>query len=88
LSIPVKNCGKKCGFFIKVALFELTIHLNSSKIERQMIVHLPFRFFRGKSAGDARSYRHGEGNLYGKEVYLGPGPGNHKFQSHHFQQKG
>ena len=53
-----------------------------------MIVHLPFRFFRGKSAGDARSYRHGEGNLYGKEVYLGPGPGNHKFQSHHFQQKG
>ena len=32
-----------------------------------MIVHLPFRFFRGKSAGDARSYRHGEGNLYGKD---------------------
>ena len=26
LSIHVKNCGKKCGFFIKVALFELTIH--------------------------------------------------------------
>ena len=43
-----------------------------------MIVHLPFRFFRGKSDGNARSYRHGEGNLYGKEVYLGSGPGNHK----------
>ena len=53
-----------------------------------MIVHLPFRFFRGKSAGDAWSYRHGEGNLYGKEVYLALDQGTTSSRAIIFNKKG